>query len=735
MLLLLGLFAVSLLRMQLVGPPAVGPDHRFDTQATVERMARILGSELPHPVDSEASDAVIDRLLAEIQTLGFTPEVDDAFHCNPRYAACARVRNVGFWVGSPGEDAVMIASHHDSVPAGPGAADDMMGVGVSLEIARLLRGQSLARPLYVLITDGEEAGLIGASRFVEHSPVAASIGAVVSVEARGTAGPATMFETSDPNGRDLAVFAGSADARRPVTNSLAVDIYRAMPNGTDVTEYLTLGMDAANYSIIGEPWNYHTARDDMAHLDRGSVFHIGANTLAGVEGLLDVEPDASDANRLYTDVWGLFVFSLPGWAGLPVLLGAAALCAAALFRQPRVEAQQWRVLLWPPLVLIAGTLAAFALNAAILALRPEAMPGLAHPWGLRGVQIGAGLAAAALASAWLYRPEGRHRFATSAWAWVLALGAVGSLLLPGVASIYMLPALAAGLGALLLLLRRNVLADVALASAAILAALIAVPQAAVAEAALFIEQATLFVPNTLWLLLAALPLFWREAASARWPVLAAAGATAGFALAALLVPAASEARPAAANIRHVLDLDGEAFFRVRANAPQPVASSGMPSFTKTASGRTWEAPAPPPSLGVPSATILSNTVRDTQQDFALRITAPDADALTLSGLNLIDPDGAPTRIAINGVALSGSEPFYRVRCHGRSCRVLDVALSLPAGQDGAALSVQAVRHGLGPAGQMLANAQPPTVQARGDGHVQVATARIDLSAASAPASE
>ena len=80
--LLLSLFLLALFRMVLTAPPAVDPDHPFDTQATMERLARILGDEAPHPVDSDESDAVIKRLLSEIRALGFTPEVDDAFHCS-----------------------------------------------------------------------------------------------------------------------------------------------------------------------------------------------------------------------------------------------------------------------------------------------------------------------------------------------------------------------------------------------------------------------------------------------------------------------------------------------------------------------------------------------------------------------------------------------------------------------------------------------------------------------------
>ena len=117
------LFAVFTLRMHLVEPPAVDNQHQFQTERALSRLSRILGEQEPLPVDSDANDSVRSRLLSEIRLLGFTPIVRDDFHCSEGRESmrCARVRNVMFWVGKQGSNAVMVASHYDSVPAGPGA--------------------------------------------------------------------------------------------------------------------------------------------------------------------------------------------------------------------------------------------------------------------------------------------------------------------------------------------------------------------------------------------------------------------------------------------------------------------------------------------------------------------------------------------------------------------------------------------------------------------------------------
>ncbi len=53
----------------------------FDAARAKERLARILGGETPHPVDTDENDAVRERLFAEIEALGFKPEVRDDFSC------------------------------------------------------------------------------------------------------------------------------------------------------------------------------------------------------------------------------------------------------------------------------------------------------------------------------------------------------------------------------------------------------------------------------------------------------------------------------------------------------------------------------------------------------------------------------------------------------------------------------------------------------------------------------
>src|SRR3954466_10325442 len=166
--------------------------------------------------------------------MGLGPRVTDDWACNgdprSRSLSCARVRNVVATIGPATGPHLLLVSHYDSTAAGPGAADDGIGVATMLEIASILKDRKLARPVTLLFDEGEEAGLLGAHAFLEHDPLAGRIESLVNFEARGVTGPATMFETSRPNGAAVAAF--KAAAVRPVANSLTADFYRLIPNST-----------------------------------------------------------------------------------------------------------------------------------------------------------------------------------------------------------------------------------------------------------------------------------------------------------------------------------------------------------------------------------------------------------------------------------------------------------------------------------------------------------------------
>ncbi|MFO0413647.1 MAG: M20/M25/M40 family metallo-hydrolase, partial [bacterium] len=296
-------------------------------------------AQRPHPVGSADHARVRDLLLQRMADLGLQTSTQ-AGALSPK-AAQRLEREGGSAHGIeltnlvgvlPGRDprlpAVALMAHYDTVPDSAGAADDTTGVAAILEAVRAIRARGPAdRTLVVILTDGEELNLDGARAFWGGHPLRDRIGAVVNLEARGGGGRAMMFETGTGNAETIALFA-SAGARATggvSSNSLAVFVYEAMPNGTDFTIPKARGVQGINLAFIGRPEQYHAAVSTPDALDQGSVQHIGSQALETADAMLRAPAlPAATANVVYADLFGRVIIGHPpvmGWA----LLGLAFL--------------------------------------------------------------------------------------------------------------------------------------------------------------------------------------------------------------------------------------------------------------------------------------------------------------------------------------------------------------------------------------------------------------------------
>jgi hypothetical protein len=247
-----------------VSPPPVVPATAPATDFSAARALVHLRAfaRVPHPVGSAAHDAVRDYIVQQLSALGVQPEVQTAIVVNPRwgspYSAATVYNIVARLPGVASSKAVMLAGHYDSVSAGPGVSDDGHAVALQLETLRaLLAGPRLRNDVVFLFTDGEEGGLLGAKGFLEHHPLVKQIGLVMNFEARGTSGPAMMFETSEGNGKLVREFAAAAP--HPVTSSLSYEAYKLLPNDTDLTFFKQAGLAGLGFAYVNDVAYYHTA--------------------------------------------------------------------------------------------------------------------------------------------------------------------------------------------------------------------------------------------------------------------------------------------------------------------------------------------------------------------------------------------------------------------------------------------------------------------------------------------
>jgi len=313
----------------------------------------------PRPIGAAHHEAARDFLLQRLNGLGAECEVmDSVVDGVPVASLVARFPGSG---AVPG--AVLLCAHYDSVSEGPGAGDDAMGCAVALEIARALTTAASppARDLIVLLTDGEELGLLGARAFLlggdgtlPPHPLAAATALVLNFEARGSGGPALMFQTGHDNG---ALLAALARAPHPAGSSLAKAVYERMPNDTDLTVFLRAGLQGLNFACLDRFSSYHTALDVPERLDPGTVQQMGDQGLTVARWALDEAGDFRAPDAAYFNLYGrafvrhplswtpaitalatmLAAFALSRWrarlaaSALGVLLALLAVCLPAIF--------------------------------------------------------------------------------------------------------------------------------------------------------------------------------------------------------------------------------------------------------------------------------------------------------------------------------------------------------------------------------------------------------------------
>lgn len=229
-------------------------------------------AQKPHPVGSEEHEKVKNYLIQTIEKMGLDVEVQDTIVHKPEMERATRVQNIVTKMeGSDSSGTVMLAAHYDSTFVSPGASDDGYGVAALLETARILKDMPLKNDVIILITDGEELGLLGAHAFVNEHPWAKDVDVVLNFEARGIKGATFMFETSGGNGALIKEFQKATSS--PASNSFLKEVYDVMPNGTDLTEFVGAGMQGLNFASAQSFNSYHTTIDRLDFVDKNTLMH------------------------------------------------------------------------------------------------------------------------------------------------------------------------------------------------------------------------------------------------------------------------------------------------------------------------------------------------------------------------------------------------------------------------------------------------------------------------------
>ncbi len=270
-----------------------------------------LYQDLPsHPSGTYANEQLKNKLKNSFEQLGYTTELQKQFVCS-KNNICSYISNIISYKNiQPNEDVVQVNVHYDSINAGPGVSDNGVNLAIALELARLFNDKKTLNPLMFVFTDAEEIDLLGAELFTKH-PLASQVSAVINLEARGTKGDSVLFETIGHK-KTLMQWLDDSGVNLK-SSSLFYDIYRLLPNETDLTVYQDTVSYGYNLAFLGGSEGYHSTNDDLKHVDLNSLEQQGKASTGLLNVLLNQKlnkVEQTNDDVVFFDVSGGLFFTI-----------------------------------------------------------------------------------------------------------------------------------------------------------------------------------------------------------------------------------------------------------------------------------------------------------------------------------------------------------------------------------------------------------------------------------------
>ncbi len=421
--------------------PIDAPETEFSAERAADALRRCMPEPVPHGMGSPAAGRIREGLAQELTKIGGRVEVQSRWvqDGDNRFA---RVDNlVAHFPGTePGPELLALA-HYDSVAAGPGENDDLAGCVAWIEALRALPVHSARFGVWVVFTEGEELGLFGARAFADEHPAMENIGLVVNLEARGSSGPSRLFETGLGNAQLTQAY--GSFATHPSASSLSVEVYRRMPNGSDLTVFLERGLPGVNFAYIGDWPAYHSPMDTLERGGLQSLQHHGENVMAMLRAL-QAQPAllagraqegqvAAVKDSVHVDLMGRILLryspTTQWWAAI-LGLGLVAWALVRFVGSGREFAHLLGGLCaWPFLVVLPTGLA----YGCVYGLQRITGTNLVF-WSRHLPAALLALACALLAGAllvWATRRIAPQALVLSTWIWQVVLGALLAFFIPG----------------------------------------------------------------------------------------------------------------------------------------------------------------------------------------------------------------------------------------------------------------------------------------------------------------
>jgi hypothetical protein len=330
----------------------------FDTQGAVELAASLANSYPDRSPGTAGAAGAASWFSSQLQPYGF-PTHSDRFTATVAGRGRLSFENLVAVVAGRSESTIVIAAHRDNSGASAGANDNASGTAALIELARSYanpagassvpsssRRVSPQHTLVFLSTDGGVLGGIGAAHFVEQSPYARNVVAVINLDSIAGPGRPRVELAGDKPRSPNATLVATAAARildnatvppeRPSAVRQLLDL--AFPfSFYEQAPFLGHGISAVTITSAGDrpPLSF----DDTAqHMHAGRLGQIGRSAqqlLASLDGGLELAAGTSSYIYLGSRI-------VHGWAIELVLVAAllpflaAAVDLFALTRRRRI---------------------------------------------------------------------------------------------------------------------------------------------------------------------------------------------------------------------------------------------------------------------------------------------------------------------------------------------------------------------------------------------------------------
>jgi len=438
---------------------APASQNEFSAERAFDLLARLLGDETPHPVGSSANVRVKEEILAWLEEQQIAATVQETWGCSHWGSRCAWVENIIATL--PGQRMgpyVALMAHYDSVPPAPGAGDDGAGLAAVLEAARLLKASGSSQyPVMLIITDAEEAGLLGAEAFFKQHPLRQQVAAVINVEGSGSSGLSQIIRSHGDNSDLLKAYSSSTNS--PSGMSLIDEIFKRMPNDTDFSVSMRAKVPGLDFAFAGERNHYHTPLDSLVNLNLSTLQHHGDNLWPFIRNLAnkDIE-NWVPSTRVYGALYGWWMEWPMSW-NLPLLLFAGVLMVIAMVSVNFSRMHLLGTIVILPFVLTLILSFTYGYFWLLGLVRGTVVAWPAHDLPLRVGLFGAALLATLYLGQFLRQRTGEKVLFHSVW-WCWWLSACAAYLwLPAASNLFLGPLVAA---AVILLLQPHLKSEVAL---------------------------------------------------------------------------------------------------------------------------------------------------------------------------------------------------------------------------------------------------------------------------------